>query len=101
MASDKRNSITAGPGYGLSLCAFWHAAVRTMHSSWTNLPVSSFVSHSSLLTVKSVDLAIARDGFPSYKRKSSVFVIGAILIAEVLFKFVLLCNGLNIADNEA
>ena len=43
------------------------------------------VSHSSLLTVKSVDLAIARDGFPS-QWKSSVFVIVAILTAEALFQ---------------
>ena len=50
-----------------------------------DLPVSSFVSHSSLLTTKSVDLAIARDDFPS-ERKSSVFFVVAILIAEVLFE---------------
>ena len=52
---------------------------------------------------KSVDLAVACDGFPS-KRKSSVFFIVATLIAEVLFKqflIVQLCNGLNIADNKA
>ena len=30
-----------------------------------NLPVSSFVSHLSLLKGKGVDLARARDGFPS------------------------------------
>ena len=51
--------------------------------------MSSFVSHSSLprslLTGKGVDLARARDGFPS-KRKSSVFFIVAILNAKVLFK---------------
>ena len=50
-----------------------------------DLPLSSFVCHSSLLTVKGVDLVVARDGFPS-KRKSSVFFIVAIMIAEVLFK---------------
>ena len=50
-----------------------------------DLPVSSFVSDSSLLTGKGFDLARARDGFPS-KRKSSVFFIVAILIAEVLLK---------------
>ena len=44
-----------------------------------------FVSHSSLLTGKGVDLVRARDGFPS-KRKSSIFFIVAILIAKVLFK---------------
>ena len=47
--------------------------------------MSSFVSHSSLLTGKGVDLVRARDGFPM-KRKLSVFFIVAILIAEVLFK---------------
>ena len=50
-----------------------------------DLPVSSFVPHSTLLTGKGVDLVRARDGFPS-KRKSSVFFIVAILITEVLFK---------------
>ena len=48
------------------------------------LPVSFFVSHSSLRTAKSVDLVIACDGFPSYQ-KSSVFFIVAVLVAEVLF----------------
>ena len=38
-----------------------------------------------LLTAKSVDLVVARDGFPS-QRKSSVFFIVAILIAEILFE---------------
>ena len=47
--------------------------------------MSSFVSHSSLLTAKSVDLAVAHDGFP-LKRKSSVFFIVATLIAEVHFE---------------
>ena len=49
-----------------------------------DLPASSFVSHPSLLTAKSVDLAVARDGFPS-QWKLSVFFIVAILTAEVLF----------------
>ena len=48
-------------------------------------PVSSFVSHSSFLTAKSVNLAIAHDGF-SLQQKSSVFFIVAVLIAEVLYK---------------
>ena len=57
-----------------------------MHNAFfMDLPVSSFVSHSSLLTAKSVDLAVARDGFPS-KRKLSVFFIVAVLIADVLFE---------------
>ena len=54
-----------------------------------DLPVSSFVSHLSLLTAKGVDLAVARDGFP-LKRKSSIYFIVAILIAEVLFKQLLI-----------
>ena len=56
-----------------------------------------FVSHSSLLTV---NLVVARDGFPS-KWKLSVFFIVAILIAEVLFEQFLIRTKLNIADNEA
>ena len=59
-----------------------------MHSSWTY----QCQSHSSLLTVKGVDLAVAHDGFPS-KRKSSVFFIVAIMIAEVLFKQFLIRNA--------
>ena len=43
------------------------------------------MSHSTLLTTKGVNLAVARDGFPS-KWKSSVFFIVAILIAEVFFE---------------
>ena len=46
--------------------------------------MSSFVSHSSLLIAKSVDLVEARDGFPSLW-KSFVFFIVATLTAEVLF----------------
>ena len=46
--------------------------------------MSSFVSHSSLLTAKSIDLAVACDGSPS-KQKSSIFFIVATLIVEVLF----------------
>ena len=48
----------------------------------------SFVSHLSLLTAKSVNLAVAHDGFPS-KQNLSMFFIVATLIAEVLFRTVL------------
>ena len=41
------------------------------------------VSHSSMLTVKSVNLVVAHDGFPLLW---SVFFIVAILLAEVLFE---------------
>ena len=57
----------------------------TYNVFFMDLPVSSFVSHSSLLTGKGVDLAIAHNGFP-LKWKSSVFFIVVILIADVLFK---------------
>ena len=61
-------------------------AYRSTYNAFLlDLLVSSFVSHSSLLTAKGVDLAVACDGFPS-KRKSSAFFIVDILIAEVLFK---------------
>jgi len=36
-----------------------------VHSALMNLPVSSFVCHSSLLTAKHVDLVMAHDGFIS------------------------------------
>ena len=36
--------------------------LRTYSAFFMDLPVSSFVSHSSLLKTKSGDLAIARDG---------------------------------------
>jgi len=49
-----------------------------------DLPVSSFVSHSSLLTVKSVDLIVARDGFLCVMEIIRILV--ATLITEVLFK---------------
>ena len=37
----------------------------TCNAFFMDLPVSSFMSYSSLVTAKSVNLAIARDGFPS------------------------------------
>ena len=57
----------------------------TYNAFFMDLLMSSFVSHSSLLTAKSVDLAVAHDGFPS-KQKSSIFFIVTILIAEVFFE---------------
>ena len=50
--------------------------------------MSSFVCQSSVLTAKSVNLVIARDGFPLYW-KLSIFFIVTILIAEVLFECLL------------
>ena len=71
MPSDKRNLITAkATGLIFSLFNVFSArqVLLAYHTTYNTffmaLPVSSFVSHSSLLTTKSVDLAIARDGFP-------------------------------------
>ena len=50
-----------------------------------DIPVSSVVCHSPLLTAKGVNLVVAHDGLHS-KQKSSVFFIVAIMIAEVFFK---------------
>ena len=69
MPSDKCNLITTkATGLIFSLFdiastgAFWHTAVCTMHSSWTyQYPLCvPFIFADN----KSVDLAIARDGFP-------------------------------------
>jgi len=67
MPSDLRNSIMV-EAMGLiffafqnrfsSRGAFWHTAICKMYSS----SVSSFVCHLSLLTKKSVDLAVSRNG---------------------------------------
>ena len=73
MPLDKCNSITAkatGLIFSLFDVTFWPDRCLLVYCSTYNvffmdLPVSSFVSHSSLLTAKGVDLAVARDGFPS------------------------------------
>ena len=80
MPSDKRNSITAKDAgliirFSTSLrpdrCLL---AYRSMYNAFfMDLPVSFFVSHSSLLTAKSANLAIARDGFPSCNRNCPYF----------------------------
>ena len=66
-----------------------------MHSVFRDLPESSFVFHSSLLIVNSVNLVVACDGFlcvieivPS---KLSIFFMVATLITELLFKQLLIC----------
>ena len=92
MSSDKHNSITAkATGLIFHCSTSLQPDIRilayrsTYNAFFMDLPVSSFVSHSSLLTGKGVDLVVACDGFPS-KQKLSAFFIVAILIAEVLFK---------------
>ena len=72
MPSDKHNLITvkdAGLIFHCSTLLRPERCLFAYHSAYNeffmDLPVSSFVSHSSVLTVKSVDLVVARDGFPS------------------------------------
>ena len=75
MPSDKCNLITA-KAMGLRFSLFDVASVGhgpfglpqvcSMYNAFfMELSVSSFVSHSSLLTAKGVNLAVAQDGFPS------------------------------------
>jgi len=69
MPSDQRNSIMVKINFFTVRCrfsprgAFWHTAVCSMHSSGTYTPQSSFVFHSSLLTVNSINLVVTCDGF--------------------------------------
>jgi len=53
--------------------------------------MSSFPCHSSLLTVKSVDLVVVPDGF----LKSLIFFIVVTLIAKELFEQLFICTALN------
>ena len=66
MPSDKHNSITA-KAMGLIFSLFDVALVAyhsTYNAFFMDLPVSSFVSHSSLLTAKCVNLAVACEWLP-------------------------------------
>ena len=73
MPSDKFNFIMA-KAMGLIFSLFYVASAQQVPFGIPQYmqcilhgltgPVSSFVSHSFLLTVKSVDLAVARDDFP-------------------------------------
>ena len=72
MPSDKSNLIMAKAmarsfhcSMSLQLDTCLLAYRSTYNAFFMGLPVSSFVSHSSLLTVKGVDLAVACGGFPS------------------------------------
>ena len=92
MPSDKCNSIMA-KATGLIFSLFDVALAREVPFSIPQyvqcilhgLTSVLFVSHSSLPPAKSVNLVIAHDGFPSL-RKLSIFLIVAVLIAEVLFE---------------
>ena len=91
MPSGKCKSIKA-KATGLIFSLFDVASAHQVpfditYHSWYNiffmdLPVSSFVCHSSLLAAKSVDLTVTCDGF----WKSSVVFIVAGLIAKMLFE---------------
>ena len=68
-------------------------AYRSMPNVFSrDLPVSSFVFHLSLLTVKSIDLVVARDGFLCTMEIVCIFMV-ATLITEVLFKQFLICTA--------
>jgi len=58
-----------------------------------NLPVPSFVFHSSLLTAKSVKFGGCPWWLPLHDGKFSVFFILATLIMQLLFKYFLICMG--------
>ena len=66
MPSDKCNSIMAKATGLIFHCSTSErcllAYCSTYNAFFMDLPVSSFVSHSSLLTVKGVDLAVACNG---------------------------------------
>jgi len=64
-----------------------------------DLPMPSFVFHSSLLTAKSVDLVVAHDGFLFVTEKSSFHIW--LLLLQLLFKYFSVHTGLNVAGNEA
>jgi len=59
-----------------------------MHTSalFMDIPVSSFVFQSSLLTVNGVDLVVAHDSFLCIIEIVCAFFIVATLITEVLLK---------------
>ena len=79
------------------------AYCSTYNPFFMDLLLSSFVSHSSLLTVKNVNLGIAHDGLPS-QWKSSIFIIVAVCLQMSFLnssRSELLFNEVNIADNEA
>ena len=70
MPLDKCNLIMAkAMGFIFSLLlqpdTFLLAYRSTYNAYFMDLAVSSFLSHSSLLTSKGVDLVVARDDFPS------------------------------------
>jgi len=111
MPSDQCNSIAAKTtGLTFFRCSMslqpkrCLLAYRSMcNAFFRDLPVSSFVSHSSLLTVKSIYLVVAHDGFLCVM-KNHLYISWWLLLSQRCFSnsswFVLLCNELNIPDRE-
>jgi len=56
-----------------------------------DIPVPSIVFHLSLLTVKSVDLVVANDGFLFITEKFRIFIL-ATLITHLFFKYLSICT---------
>ena len=75
----------------------------TCNAFFWDLPVSSFMFHSSLLTVKSVNLVVALDGFLCVTRNCLYFSYWLLFNTKVLFQHFLIrtaCNESNIADRK-
>jgi len=64
------------------------AYCSTCNAFFRDLPVSSFLFHSSLLTVKSVNLVVVHDGFLCIM---GIFIV-VTFSTEVLFKQFLICT---------
>jgi len=87
MPSDQRNSTMAKATHLMfslfNVALAQKVSFGTYNAFFMELPVPSFVFHSTLLTVKSVNLVVTHNGF--------LFVIEnfilATLITQLLFKF--------------
>jgi len=104
MPSDKHNSITAKAmdlifftvwRRFVPRCAFWHTAVCTMHSS-----MPSFVSHSPLLTTKSINFVVRTWWFLLVTEIIHNFHSGYI-DCRGSFQQLLIRTALNIASTKA
>ena len=98
MPSDWHNLITA-KAKGLNFSLFDVAAAREVPfgipqcvAFIRELPVSSFVFHSSLLTVKSVDWVIAGDGFLCVAEIVLLFIVVALITKVLLDSYCCVTN---------
>ena len=100
MPSDQCNSITAKDTGLISHCSASLQSERC-NTFLSDLPVSSFVFQ---LTVKNVDLVVARDGFlcitEIIRIFHSVYLDYRGAIQPILNWFILLCDESNTADRE-